>query len=335
MTMSDLRLRDIYRYGSKHDADVGLEIEVEYTMPRDPHKNRYWDTKADGSLRYYGYEYVNNKPIQLEAVPTALKHVIPYIKEGKPILDSPRTSIHVHKNVQTKTPLQVWTAACRYWLLEHLLFQVCGPDRQGNLFCLQLSDAGGMVELCSQDIREKMPFNILKNEHYRYGGINLASVSRLGSVEFRGMAGIYDEDHINMWAKGLSRLVDYNEHKNPEEMFDAYLEGNKKEFIERCVGPELSSKLFEVKNWKDHAEAQILDVAEIAYMIDWNVWSKKINTHNAKKPKPEGVAEGLNLPEGWQAAGNIINPVFQVRQADVVIMDEEAEMARIHPDDGV
>lgn len=305
-----------YRYGNQYTGDVAMEIEVEYTKAVGLLDNSYWTTKNDGSLRYHGYEYVNKKPIGIKAIDTALKTVVPFIQENGPINDSPRTSFHVHRNIMHMTPLRVWGIATLYWLLEPLLFEYCGPDRKGNLFCLRLKDMCGLQNMINQDLKRSEPFIQFSDEHYRYGGLNLSAVPIFGSLEFRGMRGIYDHDTIRRWVTGIDNLCNYNKFETPEELMDYFYKCDRRDFVQAVLGEDLYSQLIKID--LSILDDQLIDVCDIAYSQDWKRWQKKLTPQGRViKSRRGGRDNPFDEVVAFQTAQRVVRQRAAPRVAEV------------------
>jgi len=83
--------------------------------------------------------------------------------------------------------------------------QWCGEDRAGNLFCLRQSDARYLPML----LREKVKLcDLFFNDRVRYASLNLTSLNRFGTLEFRGMRGADpDFENVVTWLAIINSLV--------------------------------------------------------------------------------------------------------------------------------
>lgn len=227
------------RYGRKTVGEIGLEIEIETQDGFDfPPAPKYWSVHVDGSLRN-GLEYSLRNPLSLEELPVALdiwKNSI-YNTKCRPSI---RTSVHVHFNVIPYTVLQVLNIISVYWLLENVILRYAGNYREGNLFCLRIKDADQAVDNITSQLSEtRFDFANFGEGNYKYAALNIASVARLGSLEFRGLQGIYDPVMIMSWVKLHHKLIhEAISFSNPKEILKFYEQSSVNNFCSRFLTPE-------------------------------------------------------------------------------------------------
>lgn len=182
---------------------LGLELETEYRRPILDDVMRKipvgWTATNDNSLRNHGIEYVTNGATRIEDKEKLLKSLFDFVKTYPYIEGSPRTSFHVHVNILDMPVLNMYTGLVAYWLLEDLLFEMCGPYRKGNLFCLPLKATTGVVSAVLEDVSRTRRFASFPQDSYKYGAVNLAALYRYGSLEFRGMDGSLDLERKSKW----------------------------------------------------------------------------------------------------------------------------------------
>lgn len=295
-------------------GDVGIEIECESDNELPEIAGKGWVSHKDPSLRGFSKEYVTSNPIVISCVGEYLDNLNRQLKDHK-ILDSFRTSVHVHKNMLRYSPLQIWNGVCAYWILEELLFNYCGEHRKQNTFCLRLRDAEAVLDACLYDISLDYPFKSFKdNDTIRYGGINLAALRRFGTVEFRGMRGTTDAEIIKTWVTDLSGLIDTAavQFDSPEQLLDTYYVEDKEKFISRFLSFNLTEALFKADpKWKDTIQAGAERILPLAYTCDWMKWSKKMDEALEKKvydgkistepePRPRPINRGRRGVQ-WEA----------------------------------
>lgn len=222
------------------EGDVGLEFEVE-GKGMQLVNTRKWRTERDGSLRgeYPSEcaEFVLKRPIRVDAVEEAMDE----LRANLPAAEfnfSFRTSTHVHVNVQDLTVDEMLAFLYLVLLFEKPLMSLCGESRQGNRFCLSLSDAEGYL-----NILEKMFKNCnytmarLDGNAIRYAAINIHSLKKYGSIEFRGMRGNFDKNVMLPWCETLVNLREVAEgFGNPIEVYNKYVSTPTQKFAEDCLG---------------------------------------------------------------------------------------------------
>jgi len=176
----------------------GIECEIESIL--DNNLTRDWESKADGSLRNSGVEYVS-KPLSLERAIEAFTN----LHEGCLEIRNPeekfsqRTSIHVHVNCKNLESEHVRNTVLLYALFEELFFLQVDPSRRENIHCVALNDTHlpGRYAFPLQDM-----FSIWS----KYTALNLKPLSTLGTIEFRHSDGHDDVRRFRDWLTCIERL---------------------------------------------------------------------------------------------------------------------------------
>ena len=191
-------------------GDVGVEIEMEGSnIPREDLTPPQWRKEVDPSLRGESAEYVLRRPLNLGELGEAFEALQKMFDEQKTVFyPTYRAGIHVHVNVQHLTPTQLVTFVCSYLVMEEVLLRFCDKSRLGNHFCLRMSDASYSLDRLVRFI-ETQDLSVLNDEDLRYASINLTSLFKYGSVEFRALESTLDYARIMTWAGVLIRLRDY------------------------------------------------------------------------------------------------------------------------------
>jgi hypothetical protein len=293
--MRTIRKEYVFRVTS---GDLGLELECEFPrrpVSLTPELEEHWAAKPDGSLRGVGIEFVARQPFKNdENLRKKIEGLCEYIKRNNVVENSPRTSFHVHCNVKEMTPLQVYNCIVGYWLLEPMLMEYCGPDRRGSLFCLQLQHAESVV----QDLQDSTHdgFNVFHNDAHKYGAINLAAITRYGSLEFRGMRGSTDPDVLFSWSFMLQKLMETlsTQFKDPGEVMEAYRSMEARDFVDSIMASG-DVKDF-VMSFTDIEGSLLINspaLAEFAYGTDWEVYrDRKSQEVDAPAPRLRAGAAG-------------------------------------------
>lgn len=164
-------------------GDVGIEIEVEGdNLPR---PDEYWRCERDGSLRGESMEYVLEEPLKLPKALDALAHLDAcYIRGNTNVHESVRAGVHIHINVQKLTVVELFSFMTAYLILEDLLIKYCGEYREGNLFCLRTRDAEFLLHTL-EGVASKKNYEAFSSDMLRYASMNVCSLWRYGSLEFR------------------------------------------------------------------------------------------------------------------------------------------------------
>jgi hypothetical protein len=234
--------------------EIGIEIEAEGKHLHFQETIGYWNQTHDGSLRGHAIEYVLKQPCNREQVTKRLRYLKTLMSQQKgEIIPSDRAGVHVHVNCQHNTFWEVMNFACLYLILEHPMIRYCGPDREGNLFCLRAEDAEYLLEaLCAAVEHES--FNSLQVGALRYASINFTSLSKYGSLEFRGLRTPADIMAIKEWVDMLLLLKDAaSRYQRPMEIIESMSGAGPKGFLAEIMGPyasKLRYKGYEKDLWQ-------------------------------------------------------------------------------------
>lgn len=232
-----------------YDGDVGIEIETETANSYDSPSLNYWLTQPDGSLRNFGIEYVLRKPLKYGSNEyySAMEEFAEWVKANASSkwLNSTYSSVHVHFNMTNKTPRFITNFMTLYVLFENVLTRYCGPDRDGNLFCLKTKNAEASLLLYQQFFRDiargKKYFinNIcsLNENNNKYSAMNICPLKTLGSIEIRTHGGTTSTEEIDNWVSILHTLYSSAAaFDNPKDIFDTLHTDGALVFFEKVFG---------------------------------------------------------------------------------------------------
>lgn len=204
----------------------GFELEVEgRSYPSEDITN--WEAKGDGSLGPNGVEFVTRQAFGPDKFELMLGRLSDAFSSARTRLEcSVACSCHVHMNVQDLTLKQIAQILTTYYIVEEILCDFAGPDRAGNLFCLRLLDSdlaleGFMNTLNSGNIGSLSGLP-------RYTAVNLNSLARFGTLEFRAFRGIKEDPReLKVWADMLNSIrVFALSYRDPSEILaEVSLEG--------------------------------------------------------------------------------------------------------------
>lgn len=228
------------------DGDVGIEIEMEGVgLAGTQHEGMRkhgdawpWAFKQDGSLRGESCEWVLYQPVNKAKVTETLAMLwAAKDKVGAEFNPSRRCGVHIHMNVQQLSEQQVWNLIGTYLFFENILVRWAGESREGNLFCLRASDAHELVDMLAR-VRLSGSFLPHMNDHVRYASVNINSIGRYGSLEFRALGTPADPQRIAQWVRMLYCIRDFSlEFKNLKDMLYKLSAADAKEFITGVFGP--------------------------------------------------------------------------------------------------
>ena len=251
-------------------GQVGVEIEVEgENLPVKVPPT--WRSEKDGSLRGDSREYVLRKPLGIVQVGKEITGLKKFLDEkGARVYEANRAGVHVHINVQTLTPVQLFTFYCCYIILEGALTKFCGEFREGNHFCLRVSDAEHVVDTVI-DCLENGKLGRLNTDLIRYSAFNFNALFNYGSVEIRSMRSTPHFEEIVKWVDILYLLKtnSIKLFKNPREAIMEFSAAGPESFIRQLL-PKHYLLLKEYKEFEEDAHNNMWIAQDIAFSRDWN-----------------------------------------------------------------
>ena len=205
---------DAYQYSERR---LGLEIEVE-------HVNRgvdwvrstdLWNVVGDGSLRDQGAEFVST-PLTVDELLPAVEKYYEFASDLG-YKASIRTSTHVHINMQQYTLQQVGAVCALYSVVEPILFDILGQDRDECTYCVPWYRARGQATVARSMLGRRDLSRVrmeIDSGTCKYTALNLAALIRFGTLEFRAAPTFEDKMPLLSWVDTIMRLVDIGvEHK--------------------------------------------------------------------------------------------------------------------------
>ena len=293
-----------------HEA-FGIEVEIEYRddIPSFGY-NQCWSKIADHSLRD-GVEYVS-KVLVLDKLDSAIAALGDVFEEDGP---TPRMSTHVHLNCTHMPIFNIYQGIINYYLLEPLLIESQGVYRKGNIFCLSLEETYGLVEEISNSLNGGRFFYHFDEPLYKYGAVNLASVQKRGTVEFRFLKGSRSaqdiKDSVNtvfhlfyeLAAIPTSRLVGMIEQMSARELLLTF-------YDEQLVDTLLSRV---ISDPKELLERNIDDVMYLAKVLDSTTKKKPVQfEQNEDDANPHTTTTQPEYVVVANAIANMANEMNQV-----------------------
>ncbi|NOQ73263.1 MAG: hypothetical protein GQ574_14750 [Crocinitomix sp.] len=258
-----------HKLGLGHtDGLLGVEIEVEgESLPQHP---KGWVKHRDGSLRgAENAEYVLPHPLPLTGANKALDDLWgAFEQEGSHVEDSFRAGVHVHLNVQDLSPKQLVTLIVLYFVLEGPLTRFCGNEREGNHFCMRSSDAEFLTQTISKAVSEG-DMSYLQTEDLRYSALNVTSLFKYGSLEFRAMRSTSDKNTIKDWCGIIDKLKTTSlEFDSPTDVLDAISAGGEHYFVKSIFGG-YAKHFLAMPDLGESIRIGLLNAQDIAYSRDW------------------------------------------------------------------
>lgn len=183
----------------------GVEVELEGRgLGLDAHG---WHRKAEASLRNGGMEYVLDTPLGVDRLPAIIRNLTQATSEAR--LDmTHRTSTHIHVNMQDETILTVLRYIVIYTLVDSIVVEAAGAWRNGNVFCMNMSDTGDLplaIEYLLQQLRKGTHAGM--HPRGKYASLNLNTLWTFGSLECRVFPASVQEDDIMRWVTWLDNIL--------------------------------------------------------------------------------------------------------------------------------
>jgi hypothetical protein len=276
-------------FKTRHRGRFGVEIETETEKKYEFPSLKLWDTTKDNSLRDWGVEYVLRSPMDMPEFEKALEEFAIVEKKYKFKKSSISTSVHVHINFLNETFLTLANFFTAYALVENLLIRYSGPDRLSNLFCLPMIDCEGVSDnlytILSNVARNNFRGAVLQVDRVKYGAINAAPLTKLGTIEIRCFRGETDIKIIRKWVDILQKLLEFA--KTPD-----------------LTPPDI------VKHWKDNKHG-IVDIIFHGYASELKI-SPLEETNKLIESNLMFAAKFATVCKDWKKFGVIkLKPVYK------------------------
>lgn len=229
ITLDDYVGKCMYRNTYKGPR-LGLELEYEGCSSGSKTLNQHWHTEIDHSLRTGGLEYISTplKPLELhDAI-----HTMVGAAKARGATVTKRCGMHVHVNCTHLTWRELFQFVTYYTLLEPTLFKEYCPEREISHFCVPTWTNTVLTEYMYSDhqrLRSGIPIedagydndyatavNLLSSKTPRYGldmlrtpkyaALNVASLKKFGTLEFRQAPSTLDPVFMYTWAMLLQKI---------------------------------------------------------------------------------------------------------------------------------
>lgn len=250
-----MKLREIRGVLEPPQGKYGVEIEVESnSFDFEEYSHPAWYQTEDPSLRNtFNTEFVLNKPATYCMVLKKIDELANDL-DNKGFINTPsvRTGVHVHLNVNERTPQELMQIILVYLTLEKVLIRYCGDQREGNLFCLRASDCPVFVESIASAAVGCGWLNAFPTDIYKYSALNLCTLYKFGSIEFRSLKTPHNLSDIKEWISIIEAIEKYalgltNLYEIPYDIsYHSY-----DVWIKKIFGEKLMKKLYYVGMEKD------------------------------------------------------------------------------------
>ncbi len=206
---------------------VGVEIEcenVEHVIPDDYFKY------VHEAMLVNGAEYVLRQPLVEPELSNAITGLLGKFTDE---VFSQRCSTHIHIDTRDMTRTQLFNFITLYVMFEYVILKLVKEERVGNLFCLPVFDSHATEAILIELAVKAVDIKELRMDDWKYSSINLASVAKLGSLEFRSLHGTKDPVELINWINVHKKLAEYamKEGLTPDKLImESSVGGNTEEF---------------------------------------------------------------------------------------------------------
>jgi hypothetical protein len=208
----------------------GVELEVEgRRLPADVFG---WVNHADASLRGEAQEYVSHGPVNLQTLGLILDNFDTACTNQRTVINpSYRASTHVHYNVLWRPILDIIRQVIFFTAFEPVILSMCGPTRNGNLFCMSSYDTGdyprwlASVLTCRQ-VNLKKVFS-----RGKYSALNVNPVMTQGTLEFRAFPTYVSKEETLKWCRLIHKILSYPIKGSASDIIDLVLK-RREEYVE-------------------------------------------------------------------------------------------------------
>lgn len=211
------------------NSKVGVEIEIQTNSGAESFRDTAWSAVPEGSIR--GFEIVLSRPLSgallVEALDDAEEKINTLRGDNK---FSEMTSTHVHIDIRDMEVDQLLNFLTLSIMFENVLYSYVAEHRSKNHFCLRTNDCTDVLERLDKLVKAKVAGNLTHRtfselfsvESVKYAGINLSSIARYGSLEFRMHHGTGTANEIIRWVNILLSLKEYamGEGRTPTNILD-------------------------------------------------------------------------------------------------------------------
>lgn len=266
-------------YVPRTDGIFGVEIEAEGNNLPNALDKTLWRVEADPSLKsgFEAHEYVMLKPTDLDGVKTSINSLKKsYDQYNTRIMETDTSGVHVHINVQNYTAKELFTFITTYLILEELLITYCGPQREGNHFCLRAKDAEYLLHEFVKTAQSHN-FSNLNKDIVRYSSVNPCSLFLYGSLEFRAMRGTNDLNAIYEWVEILNKVrINAKQFSDPRNVIE-FMSGQGEENFLKSILEEKSKIFTKVQNYAGMIKNGCRLVQPLAFIPDWESFKETKN----------------------------------------------------------
>ena len=243
----------------------GLEIETE-SQGQLPTGDVFMEGR-DGSLRGdYAKEFILKNPS--ESVDELISNVRTFYGNlSHKIAPSYRAATHLHMNVLNNTFMDVSNILFKYYGVEEVFSYHYNKERYENPFSLNFKSAEFPVIIYLNAIRKKEPRE-LHDDDLRYASLNLASLYRKGSLEFRAFETPSEPGILIEWINAIHSLKRPT-CRTPDHFLKMFSTMPVDRFLSEAYGSPIKDMAREVPEYKTLIIGSIQNLKVWINEIEW------------------------------------------------------------------
>jgi len=192
---------------------LGLEFEFEKVHNEEPLPvkeawTQLWRHKPDGSLHDAGREFVFDAPLFGADAILAIDKLLTVARAKKWVVNI-RTGLHVHHDARDMTREELGRECTLYALLEKSIYNYVGNNREENVFCMPWFAAflaTTSVKYIMESDGANLRFASSRLADEKYAGLNLDTLARFGSIEWRHALASTESDDVLRWINVVLRF---------------------------------------------------------------------------------------------------------------------------------
>jgi hypothetical protein len=198
-----------------------------------------FSSHTDNSLRGAAAEFIS-APMPIGSLVEALKTYKELTKFDESNF-SDRCSVHVHVNCTDLTTDNLASLALIYTVVEEILFEYVGHDRDNNLYCVPWNQCRNHLNLVTKFLNDGA-YSVAKGWQ-KYTALNFLPLTTQGTVEFRHMYGTIDLETITTWLNIIGALFKYSTSTTSDDIIKEIMALNNtsqyKEFFHKVLAETL------------------------------------------------------------------------------------------------
>jgi hypothetical protein len=196
-----------YLVGLEHEMEGARDSVFSSSLSK-------WNIMQDGSLRNGGVEFVLKQPEGGASLEAAIDELSTFLGDNSRLHGNDRTSTHLHVDVRSLSAQQLLLFFVVYTTFENLLFNMCDQSRKENNFCVPIRKNQHQLRSLREFAKDVNNLRVARNlahGEYRYCAMNLASLARFGSLEFRMRELLVDKEALSIWINAFLNIRSFVE----------------------------------------------------------------------------------------------------------------------------